>query len=374
MRYYIRKIAALLLFVSPFVSFVSFAQENKAQAPRKFNDVLNDLLNEFSYDLKTNQVKGIQNVSVRKVIVNESIPKSYENYLEDLITERLRTHSKIKVIQCTNCKLKRSRVENGRVVISSPINNPAELDGLSRDLGIEVWIDAALLYQETNMILALKAFDAKTKELVWTKVYNSEKIEKNVSTMDEPTVERDEEGNYIAQYITNVSAGVYSVPNVGQNETMIGLGIRIAEQFNGRHAEVGASITPLFSPKLVASNYSTSKKVEGTEAAEETITNVKDVEPWTIGAKVAATYHYTFWDGKENYDNVRYGVGAAVGGIIAPGYLTLYGRGSMHARFGKRWQLELGADYHMPTTISVQNVKFTTEGGTGYDIAFGFLF
>ena len=75
---------------------------------RQFHEVLNDLLSEFAYDVKQGQVNGLKNLSVRRVDISDTLPKTYEQYVELLVSERIRENSKVKLINCVPCKTKSS--------------------------------------------------------------------------------------------------------------------------------------------------------------------------------------------------------------------------------------------------------------------------
>lgn len=355
----------------------AYAEEEK-QPVRKFNDVLFDLLNEFSYDLKINQAQNIKNASIRRVALSEVIPKSYEPYLESLVLERIRQHSKIRVIQCTTCRIKRSSVENGKLIISMPINNPAELDNIAVQQGIDTWIDVALLYQESGMILAFNAFDSKTKELVWTKTYNSETIYRkqlNADPVDSSNGGKDEDLRTPSSYVAAFSVGWHMVPNVTTTSNMLGFNLRVSEQFNFKRSEIGGMLVPIIDPGVLTKNYS---NVEGdpTTTGEVTAETVKkSIKPFQYGLGLFATYHHHFITLPENYELIRYGMHLGLGGIYAPGYLTFTGRSGMIMKFGRKFFLEFGVSYSMPTTITVKDsFTYKTKGGVGADGTFGFLF
>lgn len=153
-------------------------QASSAQQVKTFNEVLQDLVNEFAFDLRAKALNSLRTVSVRRVALGEGIPRTYESFVETQISDAFRKHSGTKVLQCMNCRVRRTVVENGRLVMTTPINNPQELDAIANQLGVEAWIDVTLIYQETNMILSFHVFDSKTKELLWTKLYNTENIYK----------------------------------------------------------------------------------------------------------------------------------------------------------------------------------------------------
>lgn len=372
---YLSALAAVLLMT---FSQAAYADEEKKPV-RKFNDVLFDLLNEFAYDLKLNQAQAIKNVSIRRVSLSEAIPKSYEAYLESLVTERLRTYSRIRVIQCTTCKVKRSTVENGKLVITSPINNPAELDNIAIQQSIDTWLDVALLYQESGMILAFNAMDSKTKELIWTRTYNSETIYRKQAGLDpgsENAGKDPDAPRTPSTYVIGVSGGWHLVPNVTTTSNMLGLNIRMAEQFNFKRSEIGAMVAPVVDPSILVSSYD---NVEGDPVASGEISSEeeakKSLKPFSFGVALFATYHHMFIKLPENFEIMRWGLHVGIGGIYAPGYITFTARSGGILKFGRKFFLEFAGAYSMPTTISVRNeFTYKTKGGVGADATFGILF
>ena len=81
------------------------AHNNQNRASEEnFSLVLTELLEAFSKDLRKKQVDGLKNVSIRKVSVNSTIPKSYEEYLEFLVAEQIRENANVRIISCISCK------------------------------------------------------------------------------------------------------------------------------------------------------------------------------------------------------------------------------------------------------------------------------
>lgn len=366
---------AVALLASAVLSSGEARAEEKAEAApeRKFNDVLNDLLDEFSYDLKTNEVPDLRNVSVRKVALSEAVPRTYEPYLESLANERLRKFSKMKVIQCANCRVRRSAVENGRVTISTPVNNPQELDALARSLNVDTWLDVGLLYQQSAMLLSVNAFDSRTKELLWSKVYNSEAIYQKRSL--NAAGGKDAEGEKPkTSSMYGITAGYSLVPNVKKPAQMVHLGLRFSEKFNETRSEVGALLTAVVDPAKIISTY---PGVSGDPSAIGEATNgttTSTIKPFTYGLGLFAVYYHNFIKVPEDFDLLRFGAHAGFGGIVSMGYLAITTRLGGVMKFGKSWVLEAGLLYSLPTTISLaEDLIYKTTGGMGGEISFGLL-
>lgn len=354
------------------------ASEGTEQAaPRKFNEVLEDLLNEFAYDLKTNQAQGINNMSIRRVALSESIPKSYETYIESLMVERVRKHSTIKLLQCTKCRVKRTSVENNRLTVTVPINNPVELDAMAKQLGIEAWVDVALLYQETNMVLAINIFDSKTKELLWAKVYNSETLNRKslaqLASKDPNVKEKPPEEK--SHFAGSLTVGYHLVPNVSSAVNMLGVNLRMAEKFNNQRSEIGTMAMLVVDPGLFIQNYD---GVEGDPEASGEVTvgtSKETIKPFTYGLGLFGSYYHNFIKAPENFEEIRFTGHVGVGLLASKGYLAFIGRTGTGIKFGRYFVFELGGSYSAPTTLRIRNkFEYKTKGGVGADVTFGFVF
>jgi hypothetical protein len=340
------------------------------------------LFNEFAYDLKSGEIRGIPNVGIRRVALSEGIPKSYETYLESLTQERIKKFSTTKVIHCSLCKVRRTALENGRVVVSNPVNSPRELDKISELLKIETWVDVALIYQENSMLLAFNLFDSKTKELLWSKIYNSEQLYRKTAEA-RPRLEGanpTNEGNNApsekkSEYMGHIGMGWVVVPNVKKTSNMIGVQFRGTEKFNLGRSEIGGTVQVVADPGLFVKQY---PGVDGDPAASDEVTQggkTEVVKPFSVGGGIFATYIHNFIKQPEDYDSFRYGLLVTFGSIIAKGYVTLSGSAGPVLRLGRRFTLETVAMYSAPTTLKLgTDLSYKTNGGFGGSVIFGFNF
>ena len=229
------------------------------------------------------------------------------------------------------------------------------------------------------MILAFNAIDSKTKELIWTKSYNSENLYRKQLGVDPtcgPGAKEDEDIKKPSTYALAFSVGWHLVPNVKTSSNMLGLNIRVSEQFNLKKSEVGAMLATVIDPALIVSNYSDVNS-SGDDSAEITTagSSKATVRPFKFGLGMFATYHHNFITVPENYEVMRYGMHLGLGGIYAPGYITVSFRGGMILKFGKHFFLEGSGCYSMPTTLTIKDqFEYKTKGGVGADATFGVLF
>lgn len=343
---------------------------------KSFNEVLQDLIDEFSYDLRAKALNGLRTVAVRRVALGEGIPRSYEAYVETQISDSFRKHSGTKVLQCTNCRVRRTVVENGRLIMTTPINNPKELDAIAVQLGVEAWLDVGLIYQETSMVLAFHVFDSKTKELVWTKLYNTESIyKKKMETRSAelaPVVNQSEQDQ---NYLISMALGWSLVPNVKDSASMVGFTARLAERFNAGKHEVGTRISFLISPSEILSDY---PEISGDPASSAEIVEGGSTEvilPFKRGAGLLAFYSTLLGDEKSSESDVVWNLETGAGVVVSRGYASVLVRIGTQVRLGQRFLLDVGGAYSLPTTISIrQRYKYTTPGGIGADAAFGIHF
>jgi hypothetical protein len=353
------------------------APSDEQMQVKSFNEVLQDLVNEFSFDLRAKALSTVRTVSVRRVALGEGIPRTYESYLETQISDAFRKHSGTKVLQCTNCRVRRTVVENGRLVMTTPINNPQELDAIASQLGVEAWVDVTLIYQETSMILGFHVFDSKTKELLWTKLYNTENIykEKMIQKEEENKKTKDIENTKVSKYSVSTTLGWQLVPNVKQSANMIAVNFKFAEKFNLGRDEVGTRLGGILAPSVVISDY---PEISGDPSSSAEVVDGKSKEvilPFTKALALSAIYGHLFGEEAIHADAPVWGVEFGAGTIVSTGYACISLRSGLTLRLGQRFVFDAGVSYSLPTTISIKSrYKYTTPGGLGADAAFGLHF
>ena len=387
-----RLITAVVLLVS--CGFLPQAQGNNQTAAadsgdtaaqqlqvKSFNEVLQDLVNEFSFDLRAKALNALRTVSVRRVALGEGIPRTYESYVETQVSDSFRKHSGTKVLQCTNCRVRRTVVENGRLVMTTPINNPQELDAIASQLGVDAWIDVTLIYQETSMVLSFHVFDSKSKELIWTKLYNTDNIYKKKMEQIETTNKQQSEAaaaaerEKLSKHNMTATLGWQLVPNVKTGANMIAFNFRFSERFNFGIDEVGTRVSGFVAPSVLISDY---PEISGDPASVAQVvdgTNKEVILPFTRGYGLFAIYSHLLKGDVLQTDTPVWGMEFGAGTIFSKGYACFAFRAGNTLRLGQRFLLDAGIAYSMPTTISIRNkYKYTTPGGIGADVAFGLQF
>lgn len=360
---------------------------DQSQEPLRFNDVLGELLNEFSYELKTSMNLGVNLLSIRRVSLSENIPKTYEPYLESLTVEKIRKHSNYKVILCTKCKVKKTVVHKGRLTVTTPINDSQELDLMAKQLGINAWMDISLIFQETTLVLAIHIFDSQTKELLWTKVFNSDDMLRKKATnagnanSDPSAVKADGSPAANPTPAPSKSGGVvglgYSlIPNVKNRSGMLSLNLRLYEKFQEGRSIVGAQVMVVADPSLVIKDYD---GVDGDPAQSGELKTddgtTQSIKPFKLAVSAMALYGYNFRESPEFLDDIRYGVTFGLGLIASKGYLSFMSSLGFNIKLGRRFFVDVAGSYGAPTTLRIQKkYSYKTKGGAGGVFTFGFLF
>jgi hypothetical protein len=209
--------------------------------------VLNDLLSEFTYDVKQGQVNGLKNLSIRRVDISDTLPRTYEQYVELLVSERIRENSKVKLLNCVPCKSKSSTMVEGKLMITSPLTNLQRMDEAANQLGIENFMDVVLVYHTTHMVIAFNVFNTQSKELTWARTYNSETLRSNYQRMAVDFNQVDKSRNsdvYVPEYKIMLGVGGSQLPNVAGNDrdkSFLGVHIRALEKFDNRRLDFGLS-------------------------------------------------------------------------------------------------------------------------------------
>ncbi|MCX6117139.1 MAG: hypothetical protein NT027_06335 [Proteobacteria bacterium] len=339
---------------------------------RQFHEVLNDLLTEFSYDVKSGQINGLKNLSIRRVSVSDALPKSYESYVELLVTERIRENSKVRIINCVSCKSKSSVLTDGKLMITSPMTNLNRMDEAATQLNIENFMDVILVYHTTHMVLAFSVFNTTTKEEVYSRTYNSETLRSKYQKMavDMKQVElasgKDE---YQPEYRFLLGFSGSSLPNVAgeaRDKSFLGLHIRAVEKFDNRKFDFGLISSFWVNTATLLRAY----PAEG-EQSEETTTTYSGAArplPYKYVLGLQAILARNFFGEIEAYDRIRHGIHFGLGGIISTGYLAPSARIGWDIYFGRRWTFTLSSQYILESNILVGKEYQKSPSGVGGDL------
>ncbi len=346
---------------------------------RLFHEVLEELLTEFAYDVKAGQLTELKNLSIRKVSVSETLPRSYQSYVELLVSEKIKSNSKVKLISCLPCKTKNTRIVDDKLMITSATTNAEDMNRAASQLGIETFMDVILVYHTTHMVIAFQAFDTVTKELAWTKTYNSETIRSRYQKLavDFSQIEKARTSDeYVPEFRYLFGFGGGSVPNVKQNvreTSVLTFQLRGTEKFDNRKSEFGLLGTFNISMSSLLSEYpSTGSTSDEEEESAETDSTDDSPSPFTKSFGLFALYSHNFLGSLESYNEMRHGVSAALGLHLAAGYLA------PAARIG--WDLFLGRKFSVSTNlalVSTANILIKGEfkrvaGGVGGDVVISY--
>lgn len=341
------------------------------QTVRRFHEVLEELLAEFSYDVKNGQMGEIKNLSIRKVRVSDTLPLSYVNYIELLVAERIRENSRLKLISCLPCKSKNSRFVDGKFIISSPISNVSDLDRAATRFGIEYFLDVVMIYHTTHMVLAFQIFNSGTKEMVWSRSYNSETVRSRYQKLaiDYSQVSKSRDSDeYVPEYRYMMGVGGAAIPNVAgeaKDSSMLSVHFRATEKFNNRKYEFGLLTNLYATTSSILSEYPATKATSTDAEEDEVVLTEDQPEPFTSAIGLSAIFTYNLLSRLESFDQIRNGFNLAGGALITSGYLAITTRVGADIYFGKKWNIAIGGIYIFPSNITIGTNTVSTTGGAG---------
>ncbi len=353
----------------------------KAGNVRQFHLVLEELLTEFGYDVKNGQVSGLKNVSIRKSRVNESLPQSYEKYLEMLVSERVRQNSDVRLIQCLTCNSRTSTFVEGKLKITSPETNILQLRDAAKAMGIENFIDVMLVYHSSHMILAIEIFNIDSGELLWTKTYNSETLRTRFQKLavDYNQIAKAKAGDEYSpefRYMLGIGAGgVSNVAGESQDNSAISLQIRASEKFNNRNSEFGviAGIYMTMASVTKAYPVTGTKKSETGDGTTAESDELKP-KPFKGAVSLQAIFAQNFLGSVETYDDIRHGYHLGLGFFYTTGYFAPQLGAGWDIFFGKRFVMTPSFKYLAPATVLIGNQFVKTTGGASGEVIFSYSF
>jgi hypothetical protein len=327
---------------------------------RNFYSVLDEVLADFEYDLKTGQVSGLKDLTIRNIATSENVPSSFKPHLELLITERIMKTTKTRVVHCIACRSKKTQLDGKSMVISSPDSNSAEMQRIAKMNGIQNYMDVAFAYQPSGMILSFQISDAETGTTVWTHSYNSENTRASAQRRGVDFQEAGE-AKYKMEYMPTVQVKptLYTVmaPKAGSGySTALGFGVRMMERYDNRQKEVGFEMNYY---------YDISKLIGITQP---------DTNVWAkFNLTMLFTHAWGLFGEEENFNITRGVIHAGIGGTYASGFLGGLIRGGYEWRFAKHWTLTSFVGYRPQATALVSGTQYKLTGIEG-GLGVGYLF
>ena len=247
-------------------------------------------------------------------------------------------------------------------------------------LGIDYFIDAVLVYHTTHMVLAMQAFNTETKEMVWTRTYNSETLKSRFQKLAvdyKQIMKPAASDEYQPEWRYLVGFGGGSFPNIksdARESSVLTLHLRGTEKFNNRRSEFGMLGSFNFSTSSIVSDYPGSSSNASDEGAGETADSGDEPQPFTTALGIYALYGHNFFGSIENYDRLRFGLTSALGLHLAAGYIAPALRLGADAFLGKRFLLSVAGIYVSSANILVDNKFVRVDGGAGGDLTVSYSF
>jgi hypothetical protein len=333
----------------------------KEDSARNFYLVLEDLLSDFEQDLKSGQVQGLRDMAIRSVTVNELVPPSFKNHLELVLSERLMKTSKVRMLQCFECRSKKTVVSGDKMVVSGPETNAQELSRIARKVGIQNFMDAVFSYQPTGMVLSLSIHDADSGAMAWSSSYNSETSKtaayrRGVAKPENEGVRNASEYLPVVQYRAILGYGMQR--NIAKSTGTLSAGLRMMERYDNRKKEVGFELT-------YARNASS---IVGA------LTDTDSDLYAGVNLTLLFLHAWNLIGEEENLNHARGGVVVGLGGTYASGFLGGLVRAGYEWRLAKHWAVGLNLGYRPSATKFVGTQSSGTVSGVDYGLGISALF
>ena len=362
--------AALLLSLSaivPFQNAATFADESEGAATssaRNFYTVLDEVLSDFEYDLKSGQVVGLKDLAIRNIVTSENVPNSFKSHLELLITERILKTTKARIVHCVACRSRKTTLNGESMTISSAENNVPEMQRIARMSGISNFMDAAFAYQPSGMILSLQISDVETGTTLWSRNYNSQNTRAAAQRRGVDYADLEESKSRMEYQPTiQMRPTLYTViaPKVGGGTaTVMGLGFRMMERYDNRQKEVGFEMN----------YYADINTLTGKPEASSSTRNIYSGFNLTL----LFVHAWSLFGNEENYNKARGVVFGAIGGTYATGFLGGVIRTGYEWRLAKHWSFNVFAGYRPQSTVVISNSVSAPLGGAEGGLGVGFIF
>jgi len=356
-------VALVTIALLSVISFSKPALADEPPAPngaRNFYKVLDEVLSDFEYDLKTGQVMGLKDLAIRNIATSENVPNSFKPHLELLLTERILKTTKARIVHCTACRAKKTTLDGQNIVISSADSNSADMNRLAKMNGIQNFMDVAFAYQPSGMMLSIQISDSDTGTALWTRNYNSDTSRASAQRRGVDYQEIDDaktKMEYQPALQCRPSMDVVMAPKAGGGlVTELALGFRMMERYDNKHKEVGFEMNYYLNPGIIT----------GATANPNNI--------WSgVNLTMLFRHAWGLFGDEENYNQTRGVLGVGIGGSYASGFLGALIRTDYELRFAKHWSANAFLGYRPAATVLIGGTAASVTGVEG-GLGVGYLY
>ena len=368
-RSYWKKIGIHFLgFLCLNIGIQSSSKADSAPEPpsgsRNFYQVLDEVLSDFEFDLKSGQAIGMKDLSIRNVVTSENIPPSFKPHLELLITERILKTTKARVVHCLACRSKSAKLNGETMVISSAETNSAELQRIAKMNGVSNFMDVAFAYQPSGMMLSLQISDVESGTTLWSRNYNSETTRASAQRRGVDYQELEEAKTKMEYQSTiQVRPVLYTVmaPKASSGySTCLGFGVRMMERYDNRQKEVGFELN----------YYKDINSLIGLASAATDQTNIYS----SFNLTMLFQHAWSLFGNEENFNKPRSVIMGGIGGTYAAGFLGGLFRVNYEWRMAKHWSVSTFLGYRPTGTLVISSTKTAPLSGVEGGLGVGFIF
>ena len=335
-----------------------------ANGSRNFYQVLDEVLADFEYDLKSGQVVGLKDLAIRNIATSENVPPSFKSHLELLITERILKNTKARIVHCAACRSKKTTINGENMVISAPENNVTEMQRIAKMDGISNFMDVAYAYQPGGMILSLQISDVDTGTTLWSRSYNSQTTRATAQRRGVDYQELEDaktKMEYQPTITTKPTLYTVMAPKAGSGyATALGFGVRMTERYDNRTKEVGFEMN----------YYSDIASLTGQPSAKNDTSNIYA----GFNLTMLFVHGWSVYGNEDNYNKARGMIFGGIGGTYASGFLGGLIRGGYEWRLARHWSVTTFLGYRPQGTLVISGTTTAPLSGAEGGIGVGFVF
>lgn len=218
-------------------------QINAATGEITLGALLDEILADVVAELERRPAVRVSPLAIREVSLGANVNATFGRKLRSLITAQLHAGTKIRVVRCIECEATRTRIEDGRWVVTRGIVDTAELRLVGQKIGARAFMDVAFGFdpEQGAVEMHFTVVDADSSQVIWADSFRGDETTPMLLRSSEAPMRRKDrlrdlemllEGRPFYGYVA--SAGFMLLPYSDPVEGDIGgatAGYRLYERF-----------------------------------------------------------------------------------------------------------------------------------------------
>jgi hypothetical protein len=138
--------------------------------------IIDEILADVISEIDTRSPKLFTPMAIRQIALGANVNPSYAKKLQAHIVAQIHAGTKVKMVQCVECEVVRTRLEGKQWVVTKGITTTEEMRAIADKLGIKSFMDVAFGFDPETAVLEMdfRVIGAQDGHILWSETFRAD--------------------------------------------------------------------------------------------------------------------------------------------------------------------------------------------------------